>query len=641
MFSVFGFFRTLSHLRIAVSGLFAFIAFLLSPESAIAQHERVHARPQTQWAQRGSETIRFNLLRLAGVPAPVRAPLQGTFKQAVVLVSFSDEAITTDPSVIEERLYGPAAETYETVRSYYTTASDGRFQVEGSVVASVTLPHPSRYYVGRRDLGLFNGVADSLPSLLRDILAQLKDVHWMPYAEKSTDGLSRVPAVVFLLAGPGGHCETGDDRVWPHRWHLTGLFGNPHPTQSRTPQGETIYLDDYIMQGIESCAGDGLTEIGVIAHETGHLLGLPDLYNTTDPNARGPVGHWDLMATGNYNTPESPALLGAWSRLFLGWVDARTPERPQSSDSTEIQIAPVNIAYEVVRLPVGGGTDEFFLLEYRTRVGPDRHLIEEGLLIWYVNPDRILEHLPSNTVNNDFEVPGVALVQADGRLDLEEGKNRGDAGDVWPGFGNKDTFAPWTIPALKSRKTGAAGDFYISGIRRTAEAVSFYLHVANAPNPVLTILPEQLLPFVRGQRVYQKFFVAESVESDSLSWSVDADLASFGLAFHETGILEGTLGSAAPDTLTFTLQVHDRKEERYGERAYRVPILSSVDVTIEEAVAALLDPTQALSPDVAMFLDAIGNRNGRYDLGDIVLAIRNNWFVLSGNAAALLHQLFW
>ena len=62
--------------------------------------------------------------------------------------------------------------------------------------------------------------------------------------------------------------------------------------------------------------------IGVFAHEYGHALGLPDLYDT-DYSSNG-IGDWSLMAGGSYNYivrgGDSPAHLDAWCKYSLGWV---------------------------------------------------------------------------------------------------------------------------------------------------------------------------------------------------------------------------------------------------------------------------------------------------------------------------------
>jgi hypothetical protein len=57
----------------------------------------------------------------------------------------------------------------------------------------------------------------------------------------------------------------------------------------------------------------------VLVRETGHLLGLPDLYEFSPPSLNEKirrVGGWDIMS---FNTPGAGFL--AWQRLKLGWLD--------------------------------------------------------------------------------------------------------------------------------------------------------------------------------------------------------------------------------------------------------------------------------------------------------------------------------
>jgi len=62
-------------------------------------------------------------------------------------------------------------------------------------------------------------------------------------------------------------------------------------------------------------------KVGVFAHEFGHDLGLPDLYDTNDGSPG--AGGWSLMASGAWNGSipgTSPAHLSAWEKALLGWV---------------------------------------------------------------------------------------------------------------------------------------------------------------------------------------------------------------------------------------------------------------------------------------------------------------------------------
>ncbi|MBI4530870.1 MAG: immune inhibitor A, partial [Candidatus Latescibacteria bacterium] len=70
--------------------------------------------------------------------------------------------------------------------------------------------------------------------------------------------------------------------------------------------------------------------VGSMAHEYGHALGLPDLYNTSfmaDPDQRpendsAGIGAWGLMGYGaqGWNGDDGPNPFSAWEREQLGWI---------------------------------------------------------------------------------------------------------------------------------------------------------------------------------------------------------------------------------------------------------------------------------------------------------------------------------
>jgi hypothetical protein len=90
----------------------------------------------------------------------------------------------------------------------------------------------------------------------------------------------------------------------------------------------------------------------------------------------------------------------------------------------------------------GAAGNEYFLVENRQQAGFDASLPGGGLLIWHIDDAQ-----PSNTNENHYKV---ALMQADGKRDLEHSANRGDAGDPYPGSSNNRTFNAMSNPNSKS-----------------------------------------------------------------------------------------------------------------------------------------------------------------------------------------------
>jgi immune inhibitor A len=166
------------------------------------------------------------------------------------------------------------------------------------------------------------------------------------------------------------------------------------------------------------------------------MLGLPDLYDTTY-RSEG-VGAWCVMGAGSWNNNgNTPGHFCAWSKIKLGWQESSNVRKPQSLTLAAVEDA---TAGKIYRLWTKGKLgDEYFLLENRQLRGFDAKLPGSGLLIW---------HIDDTQHNNDH--PGtywVALVQADGRNDLEVGRNRGDANDPFPGGKQNTNFDDSTSPA--------------------------------------------------------------------------------------------------------------------------------------------------------------------------------------------------
>jgi immune inhibitor A len=120
----------------------------------------------------------------------------------------------------------------------------------------------------------------------------------------------------------GGGAQ-GADAIWSHRWYVNqddfGLTGPANAQFGGAQIGNTGYwIGDYTVE-----AENG--GLGVFAHEFGHDLGLPDLYDRH--GGENGTAFWTLMSVGswlNHGDPDigtTPGYYGPWEKLQLGWLD--------------------------------------------------------------------------------------------------------------------------------------------------------------------------------------------------------------------------------------------------------------------------------------------------------------------------------
>ncbi|MCK5253387.1 MAG: M6 family metalloprotease domain-containing protein, partial [Thermoplasmata archaeon] len=231
-----------------------------------------------------------------------------------------------------------------------------------------------------------------------------------------------IDGICLIHAGQDEATGGGQNTIWSKQLVYPG-----------TLRVDGVYLGYYFTVSEQS-------PIGVYVHEFGHMLGLPDLYDT-DYSSTG-VGVWDVMGSGAWGdwgrTPSHPS---AWSKLALGWIDPTVI-------SNYVEGYAVNYmegdSAEVLKLPTTSST-EYFLLENRYQSGYDRFLPGSGLLIWHIDTEVINQWLYRNRVNNNENRKGVDLEEASGTQDLDKWTgNDGDSSDPWRN--NLVGFTPDSVP---------------------------------------------------------------------------------------------------------------------------------------------------------------------------------------------------
>ena len=323
--------------------------------------------------------------RLFGATPPelarVGASLVGELRIPVLAVRYADVAPPFSVAALADRFFGTSHGDTITLSDYWREVSGGLLEVDGVVTSWVRLRKPARHYLGRGEYGWgrFGGVAE----LRRQALEMVDpSIDFSAFDNDGPDGEpdsgdddGYVDFVAFFYATD---CAAGgrEGAIWPHRGAMS-----PYETDDRSAAGGRIRIADYVILPAQDPRTCGPAHVGVLAHETAHAFGLPDLYDY-DGSSRG-IGSWGLMGTGSHASPHSPAHLGPWSKEQLGWVRV---DRVRQFD--RVALPPVQRSGRVLRYDLEDGTGRYLLLENRVAQGSDRDLPGHGLLVWRIDPER-------------------------------------------------------------------------------------------------------------------------------------------------------------------------------------------------------------------------------------------------------------
>ncbi|WP_234285360.1 M6 family metalloprotease domain-containing protein, partial [Streptomyces venezuelae] len=276
-------------------------------------------------------------------PRPDRA-----LDAVMIFLSFPDAEPLTDPAEL-------AADHFPATSEYFSRASYGRFTLRPHPQRVWTpMPKESGAYAIRRDWD-----AGQRAAYLRDAIAA---------ADASVD-FSRYD-IVYLVADPDAPGVDSD---------ATKVVNLEHPVE----------VDGTEIKRVVTVFERHPPDRNVLAHETGHVFDLPDLYHRP-VDGKGDwdthVGDWDVMGS---QFGLSPDLFG-WHKWKLGWLSGAqvtcvqgTGPRMVSLEPTDAQPVPgatLGTRLAVVRT----GPDSALAVEARTDAGSNAETCTEGVLVYRI-----------------------------------------------------------------------------------------------------------------------------------------------------------------------------------------------------------------------------------------------------------------
>ncbi|WP_030241397.1 MULTISPECIES: M6 family metalloprotease domain-containing protein [unclassified Streptomyces] len=290
----------------------------------------------------------------AAYPRPTR-----TLDAVMVFLSFPDARPVTTPQEL-------TADHFPATTRFFERASYGRFTLRPHPLRHwIQMPQPSTAYDIQRDWSAAHRAA-----YLRDALAVV---------DPQVD-FSRYD-VVYFVADPDAPGVDSD---------ATKVVNLTTPLRADgTDLRRVVTL-------FEQHPPDRL----VLAHETGHVFDLPDLYHRP-VDGKGDwdthVGDWDLMGS---QFGLAPDLFG-WHKWKLGWLEQRQVRCVQDAGPARLTLEPLGAGPGVVVTGAAGapafglgrgtklavvrtGRDSVLAFEARGPVGNDTRACRQGVLVYRV-----------------------------------------------------------------------------------------------------------------------------------------------------------------------------------------------------------------------------------------------------------------
>lgn len=437
------------------------------------------------------------------------------FRMVVLPVQFQDRELGTTRE--QQQVLVLQAQEYFN-RQFAGTGKTFVFEL----AQPVTLAHPVAWYgtnyPDRKDIRLQDAVREAC------LLANDQ----VDFSVTDNDGDGQVDNVFLLYAGPGEHASGEESDIYPQQGRMA-------------PDGPALLLDG---KGVGSFAVAPEGEPGVWCHEFGHILGLPDFYDTDGAESGGDCpGLWGTSLMDDGCRTSGIPDFGVLEYHLLGMGTAETLKEGS------YVLGPL----ATTRRYLKAGTDqedEFFLFEARDSKLYIYHIdLSDNPAGYSARQEKDLtarERWASGEINNNPAHPCARLVAADPEAT--------DAAGVPFPNGAATSFGSDT-PAAFRAWSGAASGLALTGIRPAADgSVAFEV--------IRPVTVDGLVVYQDAALVRWSVSPTLSVLSYEVSWT---DGTRTGSAELPGSAVSYTVEGLQPMTeYTFNVQARCAGSERYS-----------------------------------------------------------------------------
>ena len=296
-----------------------------------------------------------------------------------IMVQFSDISFNFVPDYPDSLAHNK--EYFERLffhlSSFYTDASHGNYLLTEDNYTVwdniITLSQPMGYY-GENEEGGSDRI-DRKCEFVQEIVLQI---------DEQLD-FNDYDAIILIHAGAGEEAapvDENEDQLSSTFLSRRSLQAGIDPENNDFPGIETndgIYLTEFVILPETEWQPNGVQGVdtiysifGVIAHQFGHQIGLPTLFDNNKDNGRSyGIGGFGVMGTGVWNANGFvPPLPCAWSRYYLGWEDDNIVEINSSLEDLSVvfPMAEEDVTPKLYKINIS--ESEYFLIENRQQ-NPD------------------------------------------------------------------------------------------------------------------------------------------------------------------------------------------------------------------------------------------------------------------------------
>ena len=370
-------------------------------------------------------------------------PSSGDVKVLVVPVEFSDypfaDGVLTD---IRNVTAGSAQDTnyWESLSSFYSKSSYGKLNlsfVQTDVLEVGTVAEFVNDAINRGGLRSYESAPEYALGLAVDSYKKKNGNTSTKQFDSDNDGY--IDSVIMVYSAPNYTMEKKLEKYGNLFWAFCYSPTLPTDPMNFSPVGYRYFWTsyDFFYTGTKNMFGHNGVDGHTLIHETGHLLGADDYYNTATEQGESNEPSGGLMMMG-YNVNDHDM----FTKLCYDWVHPYCP-----TDDCTIAIKPSQISGDCIVVADdwnGTGFDEFLLIDFVTPTGLNE-----------LDSKTVYAEYAGKLTETGFRNPGIRVFHIDNRLVYGYGYNSDNYFDAAGLVADSDikNFSAYKPTVQKNNKT--------------------------------------------------------------------------------------------------------------------------------------------------------------------------------------------